>query len=182
MRDSKHSRRRNEFARYEEDRRTRANAHRRPSGAARALGAVGKRKECEGISRHHGPQTDRGHFQRWPGRAVSLERLGAKRSGDSPVGGGWGGERVASMVHKILRRAARRTLAQTGRRNLSKTRALGKISAQRTVARPCGTRLFAADGLVLWNKSGGPYARLVSGPDRSADSLKPSRLLRIDES
>ena len=63
----------------------------------------------------------------------------------------------ASLVHEILRRAARRAVAQTGRGSLSPLRELGKISAQRATAGSRRDRLFAADRVVSRRQSRGPH-------------------------
>ena len=80
-------RRRAERPRYEDHRRTGADAVRRPAGAARPHAPLVERQERQRVPRHDGPQSHRRHFQRGRRGAVPLEGLGAERRRDPAVGG-----------------------------------------------------------------------------------------------
>ena len=64
--------------------------------------SVGQWQERQGVPRRNGPQANRRPFQRRPRRTVSLERLGAERSRNSPLGSRWRRQRSASLVYQVL--------------------------------------------------------------------------------
>ena len=88
--------------------------------------ALGERQERQRISRHHGAQAHRRHLQRWPRRTVSLEGFRSKRRRNPALGGRWHRQRLASVVHEILRHTPRRALAQDRRGALQPALSTGK--------------------------------------------------------
>ena len=171
-------RRRAQRTGYEDDRRTGADALRRPPGAARAHAALGERQERQGIPRHHGEQGDRRHLQHGRRGAVPLERLGAERRRDPALGRGRDRAQPAAVVHQVQRQSDRSPLDEASSKTLYvwhySERAL---PAQRAVAGARGDGVFAADGAILRRRAGAreggrSRAGLLPGAGRGADPVR----------
>ena len=131
-----------------------------------------------------GPQADRRHLQRRRRGAVPLERLGPERGGDPHLGRRRRRQRPAALVHQVLRRAPRPTLAAassrtstagiTASRSTCATRRRSPASAWSTRSRRPGSTAARRQGMKVEDHVLGWYQALDRGAHPLRDGPRPA--------